>query len=42
MQFTLALHTDGKTYGVVAPDLPGCFSVSDTDSPAIPVWVSRA
>lgn len=24
MRFTLALHTDGKTYGVVVPDLPGC------------------
>lgn len=35
MRFTLALHTDGKTYGVVVPDRPGCFSAGDTLEDAI-------
>ncbi|SHL11123.1 transcriptional regulator, CopG family [Nitrosospira sp. Nsp11] len=31
MKFILALHTDdGVKYGVIVPDLPGCFSAGDT------------
>lgn len=36
MRFTLALLTDnGISYGVVVPDLPGCFSAGDTLDEAI-------
>ena len=31
MRFPVALHTDdGIRYGVIVPDLPGCFSAGDT------------
>ncbi|BDI05069.1 type II toxin-antitoxin system HicB family antitoxin [Sphaerotilus microaerophilus] len=31
MKFTVVLHTDdGTRYGVIVPDLPGCFSGGDT------------
>lgn len=31
MRFLIALHTDdGQRYGVIVPDLPGCFSAGDT------------
>ena len=30
MKFTVVLHTDdGEHYGVIVPDLPGCFSAGD-------------
>jgi len=30
MKFTVVLHTDdGRHYGVIVPDLPGCFSAGD-------------
>lgn len=36
MRFALALHTDdGVKYGVVVPDLPGCFSAGDSFDEAI-------
>lgn len=31
MKFTVVLHTDdGQRYGVIVPDLPGCFSGGDS------------
>lgn len=36
MRFVLALHTDdGTHYGVIVPDLPGCFSAGDSLEHAI-------
>lgn len=36
MRFALALHTDdGVRYGVVVPDLPGCFSAGDSFDEAV-------
>lgn len=36
MRFPIALHTDdGVKYGVIVPDLPGCFSAGDTLDEAI-------
>lgn len=36
MRFVLALHTDdGTHYGVIVPDLPGCFSAGDNLEHAI-------
>lgn len=36
MKFVLALHSDdGVKYGVIVPDLPGCFSAGDTLDQAI-------
>lgn len=36
MRFALALHSDdGVSYGVVVPDLPGCFSAGETFDEAI-------
>lgn len=36
MKFTVVLHTDdGKRYGVIVPDLPGCFSAGDSMEDAL-------
>ncbi|MGM0595136.1 MAG: type II toxin-antitoxin system HicB family antitoxin [Pseudomonadota bacterium] len=36
MRFTLALHSDdGVNYGVIVPDLPGCFSAGESFDEAI-------
>ena len=36
MRFPVVLHTDdGVRYGVIVPDLPGCFSAGDTFDEAL-------
>lgn len=36
MKFTVVLHTDdGQRYGVIVPDLPGCFSTGDSIEDAL-------
>jgi len=36
MRFTVVLHTDdGQRYGVIVPDLPGCFSAGESIDDAL-------
>lgn len=36
MRYPVALHTDdGRTFGVIVPDIPGCYSAGDSEDDAL-------
>lgn len=42
MRYPIAIESSHKGFGVVVPDLPGCFSADDTREEAIVAWIETA